>query len=97
VCLQCYEKRILENGISRESFEDGKIEGMFSPDAYEHGFVPVEDFQDVHITGQDSVDAYCAKAISLIDAGNIVLTDYERLAIGGLEGYVSLYAKKIEA
>jgi len=94
VCLKCYEEGIYENGLPVEQFRAGKIPGMFfnRGELEEHGYQPVDDWQDKHIRGQDDADRFCAAAIRLINEGRKVAVDYESMAIGGLEGYVSLYA-----
>lgn len=58
----------------------------------EKGFTCI--IEDRHITGKDSAKSVCEKGIELIKAGNKVLIAYERMAIGGIEGYVSLYSAK---
>lgn len=95
ICLKCYEEALYENGIPRESFEENKIAGMFfnRGDLQEHGYEPVEGYQDFFVRTTENAKEFCAKAIKLIDAGSKVAVDYEHMAIGGLEGYVSLYAK----
>lgn len=95
VCLRCYEEEILEKGIERERFEDGKIDGMFlnDSDLQEAGFVEVEGFNYVHITSKFDAGRYCKEAMRLIDEGFIVVTNYERMGIGGLEGFVSMWIK----
>ena len=95
ICLKCYETAILRDGVDREALESGKLPGMFfsrgNSEATEAGFAVVEGFEDVFIGDpQPTID----KALSLIDAGNKVVIAYESMAIGGLEGYVTLLAKK---
>ena len=95
ICLDCYEKDILENGVPFESFKSGKVEGMFAPKAEENGYEVVEGFKMFFINNRSSANEYCKKAIELIYAGYNILNDYERMAIGGLEGYVTMWAKKV--
>lgn len=98
ICLRCYEEDIFANGLPREKFLAGQIPGMFCNPAElrEHGFELVEGYENVCIQGQEDADGFGAAAIRLIDSGHAVAVDYERMAIGGLEGYVSLYARKEE-
>ena len=42
---------------------------------------------------EESVKRYYEKAIELIDKGHKVVVAYESMAIGGLEGYVTLLKK----
>ena len=95
ICLKCYEEDLYENGIPRESFEQNKIAGMFfnRGDLQEHGYEPVEGYQGFFVRGTEDAKKFCAKAIELIASGHKVAVDYERMAIGGLEGYVNLYTK----
>jgi len=95
ICLRCYEEIILREGHDRESFEDGKISGMFlnDEDLRAAEFERVRGFECFHV--QDKLDAkrYCIEAMRLIDERFIVVTNYERMAIGGIEGYVSMWTK----
>jgi len=97
LCLKCYEVMILRDGISRETLEEGKLPGMFfsgnNSELTETGFECIEYY--VYIRGTADAKALCAKALTLVDT-HIVLFAYESMAIGGLEGYVSLYAKPRE-
>jgi len=98
ICLRCYETEILANGQPREDFEGNKIHGgmSFSGDNHEPndaGFEEVTGFVDYFINGSETVRPYNSHALSLIDSGHKVITGYERLAIGGLEGYVTMFAK----
>jgi hypothetical protein len=96
ICLTCYEKELVEVGVPREAFEKGTIPGMFldTGDARENGFETVAGFEYCHIVSRQDAKEYGRKAMELIDAGYIVLNEYERMAIGGLEGYVTMWAKK---
>ena len=98
ICLKCYQEQILENGVERKKFEKNEIPGMFfswdNTEAKEAGYEEVTGYQNNHITGQDSAERFCKKAIELIDKGYKVIAAYGSMAIGGLEGYVTLLAKK---
>lgn len=95
VCLKCYEESIFADGLPRDGFEEGRISGMFCDkgELTEHGFALVDGFEDCYISDQESSRRFCDKALALIDAGHAVAVDYERMAIGGSEGYVSLYSR----
>jgi len=98
MCLKCYEEYILENGIEREKFENNQIPGMFfswnNIEAREAGYQEVNGYINNHITGEESVKRFCEKAIELIDKGYKAVVAYESMAIGGLEGYVTLLKKE---
>lgn len=49
---------------------------------------------DYFVNGAESAKRYNRKALELVDSGNKVLTAYERLAIGGLEGYITMMSKQ---
>ena len=95
ICLSCYQKNILENGIDREVFENGRINGMFleSGIAEENGYEQVDGFVYNHIVTREDARKFSDKALELIDSGKKVIVDYESMAIGGSEGYVTLLAK----
>ena len=96
ICLRCYETIILEFGIPRGFFEDRKIEGMFfnRQELRDAGYRKVEGMEDAYIRTQRDVEWYCDEAVKVMDKGYSVVTDYGRIAIGGVEGYVTLWAKR---
>ena len=99
MCLRCYQDEILENGQPRSDFEGEEMGGgMFfswgNREAKAAGFEEVEDFRDFYITNLASVLRYNSQALRLIDDGAQVITAYERMAIGGLEGYVTMLARE---
>jgi len=100
LCLKCYQEVILENGVERDKFEEGRIPGMFfsygNEEAVEAGYVEVPGFSNFYIHDQSTVDRFCGKALELIDKGQKVIVAYERIAIGGGEGYVTLMTKSGE-
>jgi len=99
ICLRCYEKETLESGQPRSDFGGSKIRGgMFfssgNREPRENGFEEVPEFTDYFVNGAESARRYNRQALELIDAGHKVLTGYERLAIGGLEGYITMMSKQ---
>jgi len=99
VCLRCYQGLILENGMEREKLEAGQIPGMFfshgNPEAKEAGYFELPGYTEFFIKDPASVEEFRSKALKLMDRGFKVVIGYERLAIGGGEGYVTLLAKKV--
>jgi len=97
ICLGCYEKDILINGIPRTSFENQRMDGMFfnygNEEVKNEGFEIVEGFDYHFISSQEDINKYCKKALELIDKGKKVITCYERLSIMGDEGYVTMMVK----
>jgi len=98
ICLKCYQEQLFSEGVSREQFEDGVLPGMFfdSGEVRAEGFEEVIGFDYVRVAGKQDAYRVCNKGIELIDAGHVVLVEYERMAIGGLEGYVTLWSKQKE-
>jgi len=100
LCLKCYEEEILENGCERDSFETGQIPGMFfSNDNHEPlnaGYEVVEGFENYHVDRQANAKPFCDAAVKLIDSGAKVVVGYDRMGIGGGEGYVTMFMKKEE-
>jgi len=94
ICLRCYEEEILEHGIPREKFEQHTIAGMFfnQEELRNKGWEQV--IWRTFLHSKASVQTYCEEAIQYIDDGYKVITDYERLGLGGGEGYVSLWVKR---
>lgn len=97
-CLRCYEEHLLENGISKEDLEEGKLPGMFfnygNPELLEKGWKVVDGFNYYFINSQASANRICKAGISAIENGKKVIIAYERLGIGGSEGYVTLFEKE---
>lgn len=98
VCLRCYQDEILENGQPRSDFESESIRGgMFfswgNTEPKDAGFLDVVRFKDYFVEGPESARKYNAHALSLIDSQSMVLTAFDRLAIGGLEGYITMMAR----
>jgi hypothetical protein len=98
VCLRCYQEAILEDGVEREKLEAGQIPGMFfswgNSEAKQAGYEEVPGFTDFYIHDEESRKAFRDRAIELMDGGHLVVIGYERLAIGGSEGYATLMARK---
>lgn len=94
ICLQCYENNILETGHRVDEFDDG-LPGMFLTDCEltNAGFSIHPQFDDVYIHSQKHVQLIKDAALELIANGKKVIIKYERMAIGGLEGYITLYSK----
>jgi len=94
-CLSCYEKDLYENGVDEESLRHNKIKGMFfnDGDLESHGFVEVDTF---FINSLESTKRYCKLAISLIETGHIVITEYFSMGIGGGEGSVTMWKKSLK-
>ncbi|MBU0514624.1 MAG: hypothetical protein KJ621_07615 [Proteobacteria bacterium] len=100
VCLRCYEGHILENGVEREKLEAGQIPGMFfsygNPEPLDAGYEEIDGFSNFFVRTADQAEAFRSKALDLMDQGYRVVIGYERMAIGGLEGYVTLLAKRAD-
>ena len=97
LCLKCYEEMILENGMDREGFEENTLGGMFfSGDNHEPldaGYLVDERVYNKLIRGGSDAKEVCKIALDYIDKGGKVIIGYESMAIGGSEGYVTLFYK----
>ncbi len=96
ICLGCYERIIIKDGIARERFEAGKLDGMFfnEQDLIDAGYEIVSDMENFFVRTKCDVERYCSAAIEYIDDGYLVVTEYEHMAIGGLEGYQTMWIKR---
>ena len=101
LCLKCYEEMILENGIDREYFEEGKLNGMFfSGDNHEPldaGYEIDERVNDKLIRGSEDAKFVCKIALEYIDAGGKVIIGYEGMSTFGGEGYITLFHKTVKS
>lgn len=101
LCLRCYQDEILENGQPREDFEGDRVKGgMFfsygNAEPKDKGFEEVAGFENHFVSDRKAAQRYNNHALKLIDTKRKVITAYERLAIGGLEGYVTMMSKANE-
>lgn len=97
ICLRCYEEGLLENGVSDDSLEDGKIPGMFlnGSDLEDAGYECVDDY--VFISTEKSARDLCDRAMELKKRGCTIIFSWERMAIGGIEGSVSFWKREPDA
>ncbi len=100
ICLRCYEGEILKNGQPRSDFEGNQMKGgMFfsrgNLEAEDAGFEEVMGFRNYFVNGREHILKYNRTALDLIDSGHKVITGFERLRIGGLEGYVTMMYKSL--
>ena len=97
VCLRCYKDLILENGVEREKLESGRIPGMFfnygNTEAIKSGYLEVIGFKNYRVNSHEKAERFIKKALDFMDEGNKVVVGYERLAIDGSEGYVTMMVK----
>jgi len=90
ICLACYKKRLLESGLTDEEIASGTMHGMFfnTRDLDEAGFI---EHSSHNVKNTDDAKAVSEELKKLKAEGNIVLINYDRLAIGGLEGFIEVY------
>lgn len=106
ICLKCFELDMFENGVDLDEVLEGQTlkSGSFFSDSElsENGFSPVESFQNELVgmgqIGSRSEKDFFSKMGKVIDGEGLrdkdaVIINYESMAIGGLGGYVSLWAK----
>ena len=98
VCLKCYEDLVIENGSERDKLEKGQIPGMFfsygNLEPLQAGYREVEGFSSFFVSCKWDSDRFRKKALELMDEGKRVVIGYERMGIGGDEGYVTLMVKE---
>jgi len=92
VCLKCYQDEILAHGISREAVENGELAGMFFNSGDLAGWDKAIDYK--RIADSESKQEVLNDILAWMEDGYKVVIDYDRMAIGGLEGYISVYRKK---
>lgn len=93
VCLKCYEELIIKDGMNEKILEDGTIDGMFGLEttAKKYGYSVVEGFDNYHVVSD--ISPIVNKTKELTEKGHLVIVSFDRMAIGGLEGYVTLLSK----
>jgi len=84
--------------VEREKLEAGKIPGMFfdygNHQALEKGYREFPGFADYFVNSQEKADEFRNKALELMDHGYRVVIGYERMTVGGPEGYITLMVKR---
>jgi hypothetical protein len=95
ICLKCYEEHLFNEGISDEDIENENLSGMFLDyrDLNKHGFDTDESY---YVRGKNDVKEVFKRIRYLKKEGKIVVIEYNSLAIGGSEGHITLWAKKIK-
>jgi hypothetical protein len=53
----------------------------------------VADMENFYVRTNGDAEKYCSEALKYIDEGYLVVTEYEHMAIGGLEGYQTMWIK----
>ena len=103
MCLKCFQDEVLENGVDlNHAVKNQTLSGMSfcKSDLEAHGFEIVDGWDDVGIgmgyVGNYDIDTFFkrldnTRKIYLRD--KIVVIDYGSMAIGGLGGYITLWAK----
>ena len=106
MCTKCYEEQMMSEGVDIDKMlEEKTIPGLFasSSELEAAGFERVEDMDGVLVgsgySGYQSEDVFFQKIKDRYDElkSKIVFIEYDTMAIGGLGGYVTVWAKnKIE-
>lgn len=92
ICLKCYREMILEEGVDREQIEAGQFPGLFHPNAEEAGYECID--ENIYISTQVHIDRARERILKLMDEGYKIVIGYKSMAIGGLEGTISIHIKK---
>lgn len=98
MCLRCYEESTLENGQPVSDFSGDTVKGgMFfnrgNPELVEAGY---ECLEEAFIGSASSAADYNEAAREYIINGYQLVTAFESMAIGGLEGSIELWGKRKE-
>ena len=98
VCVSCYKDIVLRKGQKEKDFVDDseRIHGgvFFShSDLEQAGFVSDPDFTHFHVRCGNDAEKFNNQAANRIAEGKKVVVDWGSMAIGGFEGYISLFVK----
>lgn len=96
ICLRCFREIQLHEGVSRESFEAGRVEGMYHADGdlTASGFELVPGFFGYEIRDEETLRAYCNTALGLIGQGHVIVNEFDLMKAGDLEGFVTMWRKR---
>lgn len=95
ICLQCYEKVIMDKGQPRSDFESGHIGGGMFYNAIEWkegGYQKMPEYDHAYIRSSSDAGKYNKRARDLIDEGAQVITGFDSIGMG-LEGYITMFAR----
>lgn len=97
VCVGCYQNHLLENGQPEDDFiRSSSIKGgdFFSTsELREAGYEEVEGLTRFRIRSKNDAREFNARAAQMVTYSSKVITSYDSLGLGGIEGYVTLWAK----
>ena len=94
VCNSCYETQLLEIGSSRKKLENYELDGLFldNEDLYEF-----EELQNIpSFVNGSNLKHVCDLILETVKPEEVFLIQYNRLGLGGGEGYITVYKKKKE-
>ena len=91
VCLKCYQEGLEKVGIDRADIVKGKAPGMF----FNRGELADKGWHKIasYVLPGADMPRYQADCLAVIDAGGRIIVEYDRMAIGGLEGYITVWSK----
>lgn len=94
ICNSCYEREILKNGISLEALKRFGLSGTFldQNELRDEGWEPIQEF---HITSEDQKELVEKIWKDRQDKMKLLI-DYDSMAIGYLEGYITVWGKPRE-
>lgn len=98
ICLRCYEEGVLSDGQDEEDYSGDTIKGgMFfnsgNPELVDAGY---ECLKEAFISGGDAARTYNQEARCYLVQGYQLVTAFESMSIGGMEGSVELWGKMKE-
>jgi hypothetical protein len=97
ICMKCYQEELLEEGTSAESFEAGIPGDFFARDTLvDCGYSPVPGIEHFFVHNEETRGRVCRMALDLISRGRKVVADYDSMAYGGGEGFITLWSRKGE-
>ena len=96
ICLGCFRAIQLWEGASRESFERGRVEGMYyaNGDLTAYGYEPVREFFGYELEDEETLNCYCRAAIGLMDRGYAVVNEFDLMQIGDRQGHVTMWVRR---
>lgn len=96
VCCACYQEEMLERGQPLSDFEgvSSGVKGDFYDDCdlIKAGYAVVAGSTNVKVTNAQA-RAYRQTALSFVQAGDAIITQYVSLSILGDEGYVTMWRR----
>jgi hypothetical protein len=95
VCCKCYQDWTLKEGQDREEIDKILNESQCPGEFYNESDLHDHDWErDEAYKLPDHMEPFRQRILALVNQNKKILINFDRMAYGGMEGYISIYLKK---